>query len=114
MFAKLILFMLHAVTITHLNHLTETSYARHVALGDFYTELGILVDQLAEALTGITGQKLMFVADGFTILLSEEIIRLVVTHLETNYQQFPQGTKAIVDEILLLCNGTLYKLTQLT
>lgn len=104
--------MLHAVTITHLNHLTETSFARHLALGEFYSELETLVDQLAESLLGY-GQQLNFVADGFTILPSEEMIKHVVTHLESTYSQFPQCTKAIVDNILILCNTTLYKLTQL-
>lgn len=40
-------------TAAHLAHLTSTSYAQHVALGDFYDALVPLIDKFAEVYTGL-------------------------------------------------------------
>lgn len=44
-------------TAAHLAHLTSTSYAQHMALGDFYDALIPLIDKFAEVYTGLE-QKL--------------------------------------------------------
>lgn len=40
-------------TAAHLAHLTSTSYAQHMALGDFYTSLVDLIDKYAEVYSGL-------------------------------------------------------------
>lgn len=39
-------------TAAHLAHLTSTSYAQHMALGDFYEGIIPLIDRFAEVYTG--------------------------------------------------------------
>lgn len=41
--------LLHSVAAVHSEHLMTTSYARHMALGDYYTGMPDLVDAFAEA-----------------------------------------------------------------
>jgi hypothetical protein len=50
--ADFILTLLHAATNTHILHWQATRYGEHIALGEFYTGLPELVDQLTEALMG--------------------------------------------------------------
>jgi DNA-binding ferritin-like protein len=50
--AEFLLTLLHSSTNTHLLHWTTKSYAEHVALGTFYSEIIELTDQLAEAMMG--------------------------------------------------------------
>ena len=53
---EFILTLLHAATNTHILHLKTKSYAEHVALGTFYTELPDLVDAVVESIQGLTGE----------------------------------------------------------
>lgn len=112
MFAKLILLGLHSITITHANHLTEKSYARHVALAGYYEGMAPLLDSLAETLIG-SGNALNFNVDTFYLTTSEDVIKMVAKNFTDNYNAFPAFTRAIVDEILNLCYGTAYKLENL-
>lgn len=50
--ATLVMHLLHGVTNAHILHLQSTSYAEHQALGEFYDELGDLVDAFVEAYQG--------------------------------------------------------------
>ena len=43
-------------TAAHLLHLSSSSYAQHVALGDFYEALAGLIDRYAESYMGMDGQ----------------------------------------------------------
>jgi DNA-binding ferritin-like protein len=44
--------MLHSGTVTHFMHLSTDSFAVHMALGAYYTEIVELTDQFAEAYNG--------------------------------------------------------------
>lgn len=55
MIGKLILTLLHARTAAHVLHLKSRSYSEHVALGEFYEEIGELADTLAETYQGEYG-----------------------------------------------------------
>jgi hypothetical protein len=43
-------------TAAHFLHLSSSSYAQHVALGDFYTALTDLIDKYAEVYMGLEDQ----------------------------------------------------------
>lgn len=112
-------FICHMLTLQpyiHFCHLTEKSYARHVALGEFYSELPDLADKLAEACLSypITikydraiGQK-----------MPEESLRDLVyqgTELHKHFEQVGQyGLTNQLEDVLTLTHGTLYKLTRLS
>ena len=46
--------LLSAATKLHMAHLKTTSYASHMALGEFYDELPDMVDGIAEQYQGVT------------------------------------------------------------
>ena len=50
--ATFIATLFHSGTNAHFMHLQTDSYARHVALGDYYDEIIDLVDKYAEAFQG--------------------------------------------------------------
>lgn len=55
-FGNLIVELLHSAIIAHLMHWQTTSYAAHVALGDYYDEIPEAVDKLVEAYMGKYGR----------------------------------------------------------
>jgi hypothetical protein len=57
--------LLHAATNTHILHLQTTSYAEHVALGEFYKELPDLVDTVIESIQGKYGEIIQYPQDYF-------------------------------------------------
>ena len=99
--------------ITHLLHLKTESYAAHKALGDFYEEILSFTDAIAEIYQSVE-------------LLD---IRIPATVLDTTaidyISTFKQDVKAyktecdwdevvnILDDVLVLCSATLYKLKHL-
>lgn len=58
MMAELIAEMLHGATRTHMTHLKTTSFAAHMALGEFYDALPDLADGIAEQYQGVTEELL--------------------------------------------------------
>jgi DNA-binding ferritin-like protein len=58
MMGKLITNLLHGATKTHFTHLKTTSFAAHMALGEFYEAIPGLADAVAEQYQGATEQLL--------------------------------------------------------
>lgn len=110
---EFILTLLHAVTNTHILHFRTKSFAQHMALGTFYEELPDLVDTLAEAIQGLTGELIEFPADYYapadTAL--QELLDLK-NYVKEERKNLPQDSEIqnIVDEIADLINTTTYKL----
>ena len=52
---KIVAVLFLARDLAHREHLTTTSYAQHIALGDFYPAVIDLADRLAEACQGRHG-----------------------------------------------------------
>ena len=101
--------------IAHNLHLTKSNYAEHMALGDFYEKLLLLIDQLIETYQGQFGQlenfttnmtldtkehNIITIFESMTLFIKDEG-KLVLTesHLLN-----------ILDEIIALSYQTLYKL----
>lgn len=54
--AELVARCFAARTTAHCNHLTTTSYAQHVALGDFYDAIASAADEFVECHMGVFGK----------------------------------------------------------
>lgn len=58
MMGKLIANLLHGTAKTHFAHLKTTSFAAHMALGEFYEAIPGMADAIAEQYQGVTEQLL--------------------------------------------------------
>lgn len=107
--------LLHASTNFHIHHLQTTSYAQHVALGEFYEGIAELTDGLVEIYQGthpIVEYPATYTAPDFTPQIElQDLLDYVRTNravigTESNIQNE-------VDSILNLISTTLYKLNKL-
>lgn len=108
--------LLDAVTAAHLLHLQSRSYAQHIALGEFYSELEDLADGLIEAYQGkydiVTGYPMgpsLPNADpvAFMSQLSDYVRRTRAAVASDSELQND------IDSIQTLIDSTLYKLKNL-
>jgi hypothetical protein len=106
--------LLHSVTNAHILHLSTQSYSAHKALGNFYGEMGDLIDAFVEAFQGkyglLTNYKPTYQLPedplAYMMYLKDEVARLRVN---LNFPQDPELQNE-VDNIANLINSTLYKL----
>ena len=99
-------------TSAHLLHLSSTSYAQHVALGDFYSALTDLVDKYAEVYMGLNDQvkewpQASAYAKTPIALLSDYLLKVRKEQKEDNDSQALLNILAELEE---LTAQTLYKL----
>lgn len=100
-------------TAAHMAHLQAATYAHHVALDEFYTELLELVDQFAEVYQGLYGVIKDYPSQ--TPPTGEPLVFLVdfLDWAKQNYDSVcheESALEAILDEILAAAARTLYKL----
>ena len=111
--AEFLLTLLHAATNTHLLHWTTKSYAEHKALGEFYSELPELVDQLAEAMMGKFDATPTFPVTYYAPAASgKEELQALKDYVMQGRQSLPQDSEIqnLVDEIAQSIDQTLYLL----
>ena len=107
--------ILHSVTMTHIQHLTAKTYAIHIALGEYYGEVGDLIDTFVESFQGKYGLLTNFPTN-YLMPTLEPIPYLEYLKMETEQlrraNKFPQDSelKNEVDNIANLINSTLNKL----
>lgn len=107
--------LLHSVTNAHILHFQTTSYAKHMALGGFYEEIGDLVDSFVEAFQGKYGLLTNYKAE-YELPASDPVAYLTYLKDEVatlrRAPNFPQDSELQneVDTIANLINSTLYKL----
>ena len=100
--------------VAHSTHLNTRSYARHMALGDFYTGVIPLADSLAEAYQGRVGLIGKIPLSG--VKGSQDIVKFLESQVEAiaagRKEILPEDSaiQNIIDEIIGLYYGTLYKL----
>lgn len=105
--------LLNSVTITHIMHLQSTSFANHMALGDFYEGLDDLVDSLIESTQGKYG-----LVEGYAYDASEstqpplQYLIGLSEYVANARNDMPQDSEIqnIIDEIASLIDSTVYKL----
>ena len=108
-----ILTLLHAATNAHLLHLRSTSYAEHIALGDFYAKLPDLVDTVAEGIMGITEEMIEYPVDYYPPMEDAlDELRSLKDFVKDEREALPQDSEIqnSIDEIADLIDSTIYKL----
>lgn len=102
-------------TATHLAHLSTTSYAQHVALGDFYSSIVDLADKYAEVYMGLNARIDTFPAvapaRGGIASALDDYLELVQAEMKEDSGS--EALKNILAEIEELTARTLYKLRHL-
>lgn len=112
---ELVMDLLHSATIAHIMHWQTESYAAHVALGEFYSEMPELIDAVIEAYQG----KNNVILRNFPIeiFISEDMAPLA--YMEYLSQELTEGRalfgedseiQNLVDTIADLIDSTMYKL----
>lgn len=112
--------LLHSATITHFMHLQaqgEGSYAKHIALGDYYDGIVDLVDGLAESIQGAYDIIIEPYSPSFGNVSSEalEYMQSLREYVRNKRTLMPQDSEIQndIDSIATLINSTCYKLLQL-
>jgi hypothetical protein len=105
-------------TQAHIFHLSSTgpgSYARHIALEGYYTDIVNLVDGLAESYQGtygiITDYNCSFSIESDVVTYFEKLLEYVNSSRKVFGSE--SDLQNTVDEIVSLIKGTLYKLKNL-
>jgi hypothetical protein len=111
--ADFILTLLHAATNTHILHWQATRYGEHQALGEFYTGLPDLIDQLTEALMGRYEMQPQFPIAYYGP--NPDSLQELVTlkeYVQQERMSLPQDSEIqnLVDEIATSIDSTIYKL----
>lgn len=99
----------------HKAHLKTPSYSQHKALDDFYNEIIVLADGLAESWQGRTGALIEDYAKANISDDPEKILEVLKKGrewIDTNRQSVSEHSEIQnqIDEILTLFNSTIYKL----
>lgn len=118
MIGDLIALLFLSRDLAHRAHLKTTSYAQHMALGDFYEGIISLADDLAEAYQGRNGViDDIPLPDGDGV---QDIINTLAAHMkwveDNRYKAIDKSDtplQNIVDEVVALYLRTLYKLRTL-
>jgi hypothetical protein len=102
--------------LAHREHLTTSSYAQHMALGDFYEEVIGLADRLAEAYQGEKQEKIKKIPY-YSNESSEDIVSTlkkilgIVQKKRKDVCPDNSSIQAIIDDVEELFFSTIYKLT---
>jgi hypothetical protein len=111
---QFVMCLLHSVTNAHILHLSTTSYSTHQALGNFYSEIGDLVDGFVEAFQGKYGLLTDYKSDYSVPSNPIDYMNYLKAEVEKLRRdpKFPQDSELQneVDNIANLINSTLYKL----
>ena len=114
---ELILALLHSGTNAHIHHWQTTSYAQHVALGEYYEAIPGLVDSLVEAIIGKTGKVPEFPADYMKPAETglQELEEISEYLQQERHKVLPQDSEIqnLVDEIQSQLDSTIFKLRRL-
>jgi len=110
--AEFVSTLLHSSTVTHFMHWATSSYAQHIALGDYYEGIIELTDKYAEAYMGRYKQIKTFPNDFHAGTDPVKYLEGIQSFVEKAREHLPEDSELqnIIDEIADLINSTLYKL----
>ena len=110
----LVMCLLHSVTNAHILHFQTRSFSEHMALGNFYAEIGELVDSFVESFQGKYGLLTKYTSDFELPDAPIAYMEYLKAEVETKRRasNFPQDSELQneIDNIANLINSTLYKL----
>lgn len=111
---EFVLTLMNARTAAHIAHLRTDSYAKHMALGDFYEGIVPLIDKFAEVYQGCYG-LITFTGSSFKLekdpVVMLDSLKDVMTKMRAACKE--SALQNIIDEMVALVAGTLYKLRYL-
>lgn len=115
MIGELILRCFHARTNAHIIHLSTRSYAKHVALQEFYDGIVDFADSVAEGYQGEHGlidftTKVRYTHEADPIKLVEGLKEWIENNRYDAIEAEDTFLHNVVDEIVQLCSTTIYKL----
>ena len=118
MIGELILRCFHARTNAHIIHLGVRSYAKHVALNEFYDGLIPLVDSVSEGYQGEHGlidftTKVRYTHEADATKLVQGLKEWIETNRYDAIEAEDTFLHNEIDSIVMLCATTLYKLKHL-
>ena len=104
--------MLHSATNTHLFHWSTDSYAKHIALGEYYDGIVELTDSLVESYMGKYGKITKFPSVYHQPKDPVQYLKSLQSFVQDARNDLPQDSELqnIIDEIADLINTTTYKL----
>ena len=107
--------LLHSATNTHFFHWSTDSYAKHVALAEYYDGIVDLTDQFVESYMGKYQKITKFPSTYHQPKDPVSYLKSLQGFVMEARQDLPQDTELqnIVDEIADLINTTTYKLVNL-
>lgn len=112
---ELVMDLLHSATVTHIMHWQTTSYAAHIALGEYYDQIVDVVDAVVEAYQG----KTKTILTNFPIEMENYEKMEPLAYLEYLSAEVTEGRalfgddseiQNLVDGIADLIDSTMYKL----
>jgi hypothetical protein len=110
--AEFVATLLHSSSVTHFMHWSTDSFAKHMALGEYYDQIIELADQYAEAYMGRYEQLKKFPEEFHSAKEPVKYLESMKEFVEEARKELPQDTELqnIIDEIADLINSTLFKL----
>lgn len=115
MIGELILRMFHARTNAHVLHLQSRSYAQHKALNEFYDGIVDLADSIAEGYQGEHGlidftTKSRYAQEADPVKMISSLQEWVEQNRYEAVEAEDTYIQNVIDEVVMLCSSTLYKL----
>lgn len=113
--ATLIALCFESRTKAHMAHLQTKSYSEHKALDDYYNSIIPLTDGFAESYQGRFGIIDSFPEIKLNCTCGLHVIQSVRNWIDDNREWCGSFSELqnVIDEIIELCNDTIYKLTNL-
>lgn len=107
--------LLHSATNTHFFHWSTDSFAKHMALGEYYDEIVELTDSFVESYMGKYQKITKFPSVYHQPKDPVQYLKSLQSFVADARQDLPQDTELqnIIDEIADLINTTTYKLVNL-
>ena len=104
--------LLHSATNTHFFHWSTDSYAKHIALGEYYDGIVELTDSFAEAYMGKYGKFTTFPSVYHQPKEPLKYLESLQNFVTDARQDLPQDSdlQNLIDAIADLINTTTYKL----
>lgn len=110
--AEFIAALLHSSTVTHFMHLSTDSFSAHKALGKYYEQIIVLVDDFAEAYQGRYNKIKSYPGEFHDAKDPVKYLKSMQSFVDEARKELPKDSEIqnIIDEISQLINSTLYKL----
>lgn len=107
--------LLHSATCAHFQHWQTDSYAKHIALQEYYEAIPGLVDKLVESYMGRHGKVGKFEPEFYIEEDPLKYMKAMLDYVDDTRKDLPKDSELqnLIDGIVDLINSTIYKLKNL-